>query len=133
MKKPKVTAEKAAVQEVRTPEQLAEARKRITGAGAKSVAEMLVTQMASMSVWDRERPGAEKGAAAVDLLRELQPGNVTEAMLSVQTFSVHEAATLFLQRATLSGQTFEGSDANVLRAVRLMRLFNELVELLAKL
>jgi hypothetical protein len=39
----------------------------------------------------------------------------------------------FLRRVTLDGQTFEGTDANVLRAIRLMRLFNEQVETRAKL
>src|SRR5215471_4575962 len=40
----------------------------------------------------------------------------TEAMLSVQMIAAHEAALLFLKRATLQDQTMEGSDANVLRA-----------------
>ena len=48
-------------------------------------------------------------------------------------FGVHEAATLLLKRATVEGQTFEGTDANVVRATKLMRLFNEQVELMAKL
>jgi hypothetical protein len=39
----------------------------------------------------------------------------------------------FLARATLDGQTIDGVDANVLRATRLMRLFNEQVETMAKL
>jgi hypothetical protein len=45
----------------------------------------------------------------------------------------HHAATTFLARATAEGQTFEGADANVLRATRLMRLFNEQLDALAKL
>lgn len=130
MKKPKTTV---AIQKLRTPEALVEARKRITGASAESVADLLVTQMASMSVWGRDKTDADKGVVAVDLLAELQPANASEAMLSVQTFSVHEAALLFLQRASIAGQTFEGADANVARAVRLMRLFNEQLELMAKL
>ena len=32
---------------------------------------------------------------------------------------VHEAALLFLKRATIEGQTFESSEANVLRATKL--------------
>jgi hypothetical protein len=46
---------------------------------------------------------------------------------------VHEAALLFLRRATLEGQTFQGADANVLRATRLMRLFQEQLSAMAKL
>ena len=39
-------------------------------------------------------------------------------------FGVHNAAVLFLKGATMEGQTFEGGDANVVRATRLMRLKN---------
>jgi hypothetical protein len=67
------------------------------------------------------------------MIAEFQPTNPTEALLAVQMFGVHEAATLLLKRATVEGQTLEGTDANVLRATRLMRLFNEQVELMAKL
>ena len=56
----------------------------------------------------------------------------TEAMLSVQMIAAHEAALLFLKRATLQDQTMEGSDANVLRATRLMRVFNEQIEVMQK-
>lgn len=39
----------------------------------------------------------------------------------------------FLERATLDGQTVVGADANALRAPRLMRIFNEQVDVMAKL
>jgi hypothetical protein len=133
MKKPKQAGKKAALQKAPSPEHLAEARKRVTGSTAKSIGDLLVTQMGAMQVWGTDRTSEEKGIAAVDLLQESHPASVVEAFLSVQMFGVHEAALLFLHRATVSGQTFEGSDANVLRAVRLLRLFNEQVELLAKL
>ena len=51
----------------------------------------------------------------------------------VQMLGVHHAALMFLRRATLDEQTFEGKDAGVHRAVRLMRLFNEQLEVMAKL
>jgi hypothetical protein len=54
-------------------------------------------------------------------------------MLSVQMVGVHEAALVFLNRATLEGQTLDGSDANVNRATRLMRLFNEQLLTMARL
>lgn len=132
MKKPKAKDTEVAVQ-MHATEEPAETRKRITGAAAESVAHRLVNQVASMSVWGGEKTDKEKGVAAVDLLEELRPANAAEAMLAVQAFSVHEASLLFLQRATMSGQTFAGSDANVLRAFRLMRLFNEQLDLMAKL
>ena len=54
-------------------------------------------------------------------------------MLAVQMVAAHEAALLFLGRALGAGQTFEGIDANVLRATRLFRIFNEQVEAMQKL
>jgi hypothetical protein len=46
---------------------------------------------------------------------------------------VHHAAILFLKLATIDGQTEDGADRNVLRATRLLRLFNEQLEAMAKL
>jgi hypothetical protein len=46
---------------------------------------------------------------------------------------VHNSSIKFLMRATGDNQTFKGMDANVLRATRLMRLFNDQLEAYAKL
>ena len=54
-------------------------------------------------------------------------------MLATQMIATNEAALLFLSRATLREQTFEGVDANVLRATRLMRVFTEQIEAMQKL
>jgi hypothetical protein len=75
----------------------------------------------------------EMARSATAMLAELQPTNATEALLAAQMVGTQRLAMKFLQRATLDGQTFEGTDANVLRATRLMRLFNEQVETMAKL
>ena len=45
----------------------------------------------------------------------------------------YRLAMKFMQSAILPGQTPQSADANVLRATRLMRLFNEQVETMAKL
>jgi hypothetical protein len=71
--------------------------------------------------------------SATAMLAELQPTNATEAMLAAQMIGTQRAAMRFLTRATLAEQTFQGADANVLRATRLMRVFNEQVETMAKL
>jgi hypothetical protein len=89
--------------------------------------------MLSMQAWFKDETEEKRVIAAADMIAEFQPTNPTEALLAVQMFGVHEAATLLLKRATVEGQTLEGTDANVLRATRLMRLFNEQVELMAKL
>jgi hypothetical protein len=51
----------------------------------------------------------------------------------VQMVGAQRAAMSFLERATREGQTLEGADANISRATRLMRLFNEQVETMQKL
>ena len=70
---------------------------------------------------------------ATGKLVELQPTTATEALLAAQMVGAQRLATTFLKRATLEGQTIEGVHANVLLATRLMRLFNEQVETMAKL
>lgn len=106
---------------------------RVTGTTTASGAERILSQMTAMQVWGRNDTDEQRIRASVQLIKELGPTNATEALLCVQIFSVHEAALLFLQRATAEAQTFEGSDANVLRATRLMRLFNEQLEAMSKL
>ena len=66
-------------------------------------------------------------------LGELGPKTGAEALLAVQMLGVHEAATVFLRHATAESQTVDGADRNVLRATRLMRLFTEQLDAMAKL
>jgi hypothetical protein len=106
---------------------------RVCGVQSVRLAQQLVGQAGAMQVWSRLEADNELLQAAVDLLSELQPKNVTEALLAIQMIGVHHAACLFLKRATLEGQTFAGADAGVLRATRLMRLFNEQLEAMQKL
>src|ERR1041384_1025427 len=106
---------------------------QVTGVKAVEVANQIVSQMRAMQLWASDAPDKDKLFIAFAMLAELKPSNATEALLAVQMFGVHEAALLFLKRATIEGQTVEGSDANVLRATRLMRLFKEQLEAMAKL
>ena len=134
MKRPKQTKPEAALQKVQDSEKdsVTNLCKR-TGTATKTGAMLVLNQMACANGALRNSSDRERAVAAFDLITELAPANATEALLAVQMVGVHDAATCFLKRATLEGQTFEGSDANVLRATRLMRLFNEQVELMAKL
>jgi len=70
---------------------------------------------------------------ALAMLREMKPRTATESLLAVQMASVHNTAMAFLNRATLAGQPYDGSDSNLARATSLMRLFNEQLEAMAKL
>jgi hypothetical protein len=66
-------------------------------------------------------------------LIEIGPKGAMESLLAVQMMGVHNAALMFLRNATVDGQAIEVRDANVLRAVRLMRLFLEQLEAMARL
>ena len=70
---------------------------------------------------------------AIAMLGELQPATATEAMLAAQMVGTHRAAMMFLKNATKPDDSFDGRDRNVLRAMRLMRLFTEQVEAMSKL
>lgn len=70
---------------------------------------------------------------AIAVLAELQPATVTEAMLAAQMVGTHRAAMMFLKNATKPEDSFDGRDRNVLRAMRLMRLFTEQIEAMSKL
>jgi hypothetical protein len=90
-------------------------------------------QAASVQVWGGLKNDKDRLMEALGFMRDIKPAGAMEAMLAVQMVGVHHAALMFLRRASLNGQTFEGADANVLRATRLMRLFNEQLETMARL
>jgi hypothetical protein len=113
---------------------IAKVRKLIceaSGIHGERSAERILYQLEAMQVWGVE--DCSKMLAALDLMIELKPANAVEAMLTVQMVGAHEAALMFLKSATTEGQTSESRDTNVLRATRLMRLFNEQLEAMAKL
>jgi len=70
---------------------------------------------------------------ATATLAELQPATATEALLAAQMVGAQRAAMTYLHRALMPEQESEAVDRNVTRAVRLMRVFTEQVEAMAKL
>ncbi len=109
--------------------------RKACGVKTDKVAHVLLTQAVHLLVWNRPDQSSlvEAFTRSAGLLAEIGPSSGLEALLAVQMIGVHEAATMFLYRANLDGQTPDGADANVLRAMRLMRLFNEQLVALAKL
>ena len=103
----------------------------IAGVTTRPLANFLVDQVAKLQPWlSRD---ADRFRAAMCLLGEIGPKNATEALLAVQMVGVHNAATFFLAQAVSEGHTRDGADVHVLRATRLMRLFNEQLGAMAKL
>ena len=107
--------------------------RQATGTQSHDVADRIIEQVAGVHVWPRPKDASDQVIQAVLTMAEMAPQNATEAMLAVQTIAANDAALLFLRRATADGQTVEGSDVNVLRATRLMRLFIEQLGAMAKL
>jgi len=104
-----------------------------TGVGDPKLAHLIVSQMSAIQIGGSAENKIERLTNAMAAVEEMDPKNATEAMLAVQMFGVHNAAVTFLRRATAEGQNLQGTDANVLRATRLMRLFNDQLEAMAKL
>ncbi|HXM22204.1 MAG TPA: hypothetical protein VN948_13180 [Terriglobales bacterium] len=106
---------------------------KVTGARSNEAADRIIVQVAGALVGPKPKGTDEQLIKAVAAIAEMAPQNGTEAMLATQMIAANDAALMFLQRATLADQTFEGCDANVLRATRLMRVFSEQLEALQKL
>lgn len=66
------------------------------------------------------------------LVEGIKPRDELEMMLAVQMIGVHNFAMEVLKRGMLVGQTFEGRDAAVNRATKLLRTFTALLEALNK-
>jgi hypothetical protein len=103
------------------------------GVTHEPIAEQLISQIANAMNHNAFPSDSEKITGALAMMQEIKPANVNEALLACQMIGVHHAAMKFLHRATLTEQTFEGTDSNILRATRLMRLYIDQLEAMAKL
>jgi len=104
-----------------------------TGTQSYDVGDRIISQAATAQVWPRREDAADQMIGAISLVGEMAPQNATEAMLNVQMIATNEAALMFISRSTLENQSTEATDANVLRATRLMRLFIQQIETVQKL
>jgi hypothetical protein len=69
---------------------------------------------------------------AIALLNGIQPQDEIEGMLAIQMIAVHNMAMETIKRAMITGQTFEGTEANVNHATKLLRTFTAQVETLKR-
>lgn len=65
-------------------------------------------------------------------LNGIQPRDEMEGLMAVQMLGVHNVAMDALRMAMLDGQTFEGRKANINYATKLLRTFNQQVEVLKR-
>ena len=104
----------------------------VTGTRSDHAAGRLTVQACHALVW----PPVDNDAAIVEgvaAMAEMAPSNGIEGMLAVQMLAAHNAALMFLSRATLKEQRPEAIDSNVIRTARLMRVFVEQADAMQKL
>ncbi len=77
-----------------------------------------------------EVDSVDRSNLALAVLHGIKPRDELEAMLAVQMIGVHNLAMAFMGRAVRTEQTFEGADANVARATKLLRTFTAQIEAL---
>ncbi len=106
---------------------------KVTGTQHLDAADRFIAQAGYALVWPKPKNTEDHLIRASAVMAEMAPQNATEAMLATQMIAAHDVALMFLRRATLDNQTFDGIEANVHRASRLMRIFNEQLEAMQKL
>lgn len=106
---------------------------RVLGVDDPSLLEHLISQLAVAYDGYKQYSIEFVVDAALAAVQEIEPHDGVEAMLAVQMVAVHNAAMGFLRKATLPEQTFEGVDANVNRAAKLLRTYVAQVEALSRL
>jgi hypothetical protein len=101
-----------------------------TGVDDPKVAALIIDQVRRCSVLANHLEGLE---VALEMMREMKPESLMEAQLAAQMHAVHNTAIAYLAKATSPCPPFAGSDANVARAIELMRLYREMSETMLKL
>ena len=87
----------------------------------------------SHTLTDSTLDKAQQANRVLAMLYGIQPQNELEAMLASQMVGVHNSAMHFLRLSVHPEQSFEGRDANVNRATKLLRTFTAQIEALNRL
>lgn len=74
----------------------------------------------------------DKSNEILNALNSFKPADEFEGMLISRMIALHFQSMTFLRRAMLEDQTSEGTDLNVNRSTKLMRLYNETLETLMR-
>ena len=106
---------------------------KVTGIRSRELANRMVIQVVEALVQQKSREAEDDLIKGIAAIGEMEPQNLTEAMLATQMIAANDAALMFLSRATIENQYPEAIDTNVLRATRLMRVFREQLEAMQKL
>jgi len=111
------------------------ALKDATGTANAKLQSRLVEQVRDTLWFHAEHTPEERDdrlQAAFALLEGIKPTNEIEGMLATQMVGTHSAAMECLRRAMVPGQTFEGRDANLKHAAKLLAIYARQIEALDK-
>ena len=106
---------------------------QVVGVRDPDVALRIIEQVSrTQAVWPSSN-ALEQAQAAADMMLEIRPESVMEALLATQTIGVHHAALSFLVRTTLPAKSVQDVDVYARVAARFMRLSMEQMEAMARL
>ncbi len=114
---------------------IAEAKKLLaqaTGVKDPELAARIIDQVSHIQALWPFGNATEAVQAAAEMMIELKPENLMEALLATQSIGVHHAALSCLMRTGLPVKSVEDVDVYARVAARLMRLSIEQVEVMAK-
>jgi len=104
-----------------------------SGTKHTEVGDAILCQVGQCFVERGSADGVDRLSRAISSLEEMKPANLTEAMLAGQMLTANTAAQRFMAMALADGQTIDGADRSVMRAVRLMRVFIEQIDAMQRL
>jgi hypothetical protein len=107
-----------------------------SGIKAPSVADKLLLQAESATLphWrTKDSTPGQRLELAGSALAEMEPSNVTEAMLATQMIAAHDAALLFVSQATLTETSEERRNDNTERACKFLTLFIQQMDAMQRL
>lgn len=133
----KATAEQQALQKLNTTTavQKVASRTELITAAEQQISQAAGVNdlgLAAVILSQAKEAGWCRPEITVAMMREIKPENVMQAFLAVQMVGVHHAALSFLNKAS-SPVSSEATDADLNRANRLMRLYCEQLDAMAKL
>jgi hypothetical protein len=122
------------LEQVTPPEEADAATRRMFGVSdTGSLATRLLSQAADvMGALGGGAVGASEANDAAALLEGIAPRDAVEGMLAIQMVTAHSAAMRCLRLASLDGQSFQETEANINRATKLMRTYTAQIEALSR-
>ncbi len=89
--------------------------------------------LGNLQFWNPPKTTNEGLSMAIALLAELRPQTLLESLLAVQMVGVFQASTKLLASGLAGAQSLEHAEWKTRTATRLMRLYTEQLEAMAKL